>query len=66
MQAGAAAQESATEAPLFKGHPATIYTFWQWMAVVFTVGIAYLYYLTKSMAIKYEITTQRVKIERGI
>jgi uncharacterized membrane protein YdbT with pleckstrin-like domain len=66
LQAVAAAHDSATEAPLFEGHPATIYTFWQWMAVVFTVGIAYLYYLTKSMAIKYEITTQRVKIERGI
>jgi membrane protein YdbS with pleckstrin-like domain len=43
-----------------------IYSFWQWLAVFLTFGIAYLYYWIQSVAITYEITTQRVKVERGI
>jgi uncharacterized membrane protein YdbT with pleckstrin-like domain len=66
LQAFAAAQETQTEKLLFKGHPATIYSAWQWIAVVLTLGIAYLYYLSKSIAVTYEITSQRIKVERGI
>ena len=54
------------ELPLFSGHPATIYTAWQWLAVVATLGIAYLYYWVVSFSTRYEITSQRVRIERGI
>lgn len=66
LQAFASAHDAETEKLLFKGHPATIYSFWQWMAVVLTLGIAYLVYLFRSMSVSYEITSQRVKIERGI
>jgi membrane protein YdbS with pleckstrin-like domain len=43
-----------------------IFNFWQWVAVFFTVGIAFIVYWVRSIATTYEITTQRVKIERGI
>jgi uncharacterized membrane protein YdbT with pleckstrin-like domain len=66
LQAIAAGHESDTEKLLFSGHPATIFTMWQWVVVVMTLGLGYLYYLAKSLAVKYEISTQRVKVERGL
>jgi len=62
----AAAQEGATEKPLFTGHPAVIVSAWQWLAVVFTLGIAWLLYWIRSVSMTYEITTQRVRVERGL
>lgn len=66
LKAFAIAQDSEIEKTLFKGHPATIYSAGQWVAVVFTLGLAYLFYKVRSLSITYEITTQRVKIERGL
>lgn len=54
------------ERSLFRGHPAVIYTAWQWFAVLATLGAAYLYYWVKSISTQYDITSQRVRIERGI
>ena len=59
------AQDAQVEKLLYSGHPATIYSAWQVVAVVFTLGLAYLFYKGKSLAVRYEITTQRIKIERG-
>ena len=61
-----AAREAEVETTLFAGHPAVISSAWQWIAVVLTLGIAWVYYWVKSMGTRYEITTQRVRIERGI
>ncbi len=61
-----AAQENETEKLLFSGHPAVIYSAWQWIAVVLTLGIAYLYYWLQSLMITYKITSQRIKLERGL
>jgi hypothetical protein len=66
LAAYSAAKEAETEKPLFTGHPAVIYNFGQWVAVAFTLGIAYLFYWIRSISTNYEITTQRVRIERGI
>ena len=66
LAAYSAAKEAETEKPLFTGHPALIYDFWQWLAVIFTLGIAYIVYWIRSISTTYEITTQRVRIERGI
>lgn len=66
LVAFAATKEVETERVLFNGHPAVIYTLWQWLAVIFTLGIAYLIYWMRSISTTYEITTQRVRIERGI
>ena len=59
-------KEAEAETVLFSGHPQVIHTLWQWLAVVLTLGIAYLYYWVRSLSTRYEITTQRVRIERGI
>jgi membrane protein YdbS with pleckstrin-like domain len=66
LVAYAAAKESAGESVLFTGHPAAIYNFWQWLVVIITLGIAYLVYWVRSLSTTYEITTQRVRIERGL
>jgi uncharacterized membrane protein YdbT with pleckstrin-like domain len=62
----AATREAETERPLFTGHPAVVFSAWQWIFVVLTLGIALVYYWLKSLATTYEITSQRVRIERGI
>jgi uncharacterized membrane protein YdbT with pleckstrin-like domain len=59
-----AAFESARQAEV--GHPAIVYSAWQWILVVFTIGIAYLVLWIKSRAITFRITTQRVQVERGL
>ncbi len=66
LAAFVAAREAEAEKPLFTGHPVVIYSVWQWIAVVLTLGIALFFYWLKSLATTYEITSQRVRIERGI
>ena len=66
LTAFAAARESSEEKVLFAGHPAVIFSLWQWAAVLCTLGIAYLYYWVQRLSTRYEITTQRVRIEKGI
>ena len=66
LAAYSTAKEAETEKPLFTGHPAVIYSIWQWLAVIFTLGIAYLFYWIRSLSTSYEITTQRVRVERGL
>jgi len=61
-----AGQEAEIEKTLYSGHPAVIYSVWQWIPVILTVGIAYLFYWFTSIGITYQITTQRIKIERGV
>ena len=43
-----------------------IHSAWQWITVVLTLGVALVYYWLKSLATTYEVTSQRVRIERGI
>jgi uncharacterized membrane protein YdbT with pleckstrin-like domain len=66
LAAFAASREAEVEKPLFTGHPAVIYSAWQWFVVVPTLGIALIFYWIKSLATTYEITSQRVRVERGI
>jgi uncharacterized membrane protein YdbT with pleckstrin-like domain len=66
LAALAATREAETESPLFTGRPAVIVSAWQWIAVVFTIGLAWIYYWFKSLDTSFEITTQRIRIERGV
>lgn len=66
LSAHAATQELALEKPLFTGHPAVISSAGQWLGIVFTLGLAFLFYWVRSLSTRYEITTQRVRIERGL
>jgi uncharacterized membrane protein YdbT with pleckstrin-like domain len=60
------ARQETVETPLFEGRPAAIYSAWQWVAVVLTLGVAWLYFWGRSLSTRFEITTQRVRIERGL
>ena len=62
----AASREAEVEKPLFTGHPAVVHSVWQWLLIVPTLGIALVFYWLQSLATTYEITSQRVRIERGI
>lgn len=66
LAAFAASREAETETPLFAGRPAVIVSAWQWFAVVFTLGIAWIFYWFQRLDTHYEITTQRIRIEHGI
>jgi len=66
LAAYSASKEAETERPLFTGHPKAIYSFWQRLAVIFTFGLAYFIYWIRSISTTYEITTQRVRVERGL
>ncbi|MGH7460046.1 MAG: PH domain-containing protein [Longimicrobiales bacterium] len=66
LVAFAQAREAETERSLFKGHPAVVTSLWQWFIIVPTLGIAYLFYWLKSRSLLFEITSQRVRIERGL
>ncbi|MBI3716893.1 MAG: PH domain-containing protein [Betaproteobacteria bacterium] len=66
LTAFAAAREGEVEKTLFSGHPAVIYSAWQWIGAVLTLGIAWIFYWFNSLDTTYEITSQRVRIERGI
>jgi len=66
LSAFAAAKDAEIESPLFAGRPAVIYSAWQWIVVVLTLGIGYFFYWLKHLGTYYEITTQRIRIEYGV
>lgn len=61
-----AAKEADIERVLFAGHPATMHSAWQWPVVVCTLGLSYLYFWVRALSTRYEITSQRVRVEQGI
>ena len=61
-----AARKAEVESTLFAGHPAVIYSAGQWVVVVLTLGLGWLYYLVKSLSTRYEISSQRIRIQRGL
>src|SRR4029434_10407047 len=66
LEAFAAARDAEIEKNLVTGHPAAICNVGQWFLVVLTIGIAYIVYWVRSRSISYEISNQRVRIERGL
>ena len=66
LAAFAASREAELETSLFSGRPAVIYSAWQWIVVVLTLGLGWIYFWLQSLSTSYEITSQRVRIERGL
>lgn len=66
LEAFAAKREAAIEKTLFSGHPAALYSIGRWILAVITLGIAALCYWLASRSTRFEITTQRIRIERGV
>jgi hypothetical protein len=66
LTAPSALTDAEAETPLFSGHPAVLYSAWQGLAAVLTLGIMLIPYWFRSLATTFEITSQRVRIERGL
>ena len=66
LDAYAATHEASVEQTLFSGHPKMIYTFSQYVVAVCTLGLALLVYWLRSLSLTFTITTQRVRVERGL
>jgi len=66
LDAYVATIEATVEQTLFSGHPKVIYSFGQYIIVVITLGIGLLVYWLRSLSTKFTVTTQRVRVERGI
>lgn len=59
-------REAGIEKTLFAGRPAVLYSVGRWALSIVTLGIAALCYWIASLSTRFEITTQRVRIERGV
>lgn len=66
LEAFASRQEARTESVLFEGSPAVIYSLSQVGWMVLTLGLAYVFYWFASVNTKLTLTTQRIRIDRGI
>jgi uncharacterized membrane protein YdbT with pleckstrin-like domain len=66
LAAYAAARDAQVEKPLFAGHPVLLYSAWQWALVLVTLGLALIPLWWRSIGTSFEITSQRVRIERGV
>jgi len=66
LEAFVARREAGIERTLFSGHPAALYSIGRWMLAIVTLGIAGLCYWLASRSTRFEITTQRIRIERGV
>ena len=66
LEAFVARRESGVEKTLFSGHPAPLYSAGRWALAIVTLGIAGLWYWLASRSTRFELTTQRVRIERGL
>ncbi len=61
-----AQKDAETEKTLFAGHPAVITSAGQLVVSILTLGIGWVIYGIQRWTIRFEITTQRVRIERGL
>jgi len=59
-------REAAIETTLFSGRPAALYSLGRWTLAIVTLGLAGLYFWLESLSTRFEISTQRVRVERGI
>jgi Bacterial PH domain/zinc-ribbon domain len=66
LEAFVARREAVVERTLFAGRPAALYSVGRWALTIATLGIAGLCYWLASLSTRFEITTQRVRIERGL
>lgn len=66
IEAYTAARTANVEQTLFSGHPVMMYTVSQYVWTVITLGVALIPYWFRSKSTKFTITTQRVRVERGL
>ena len=58
--------DARSEKAIFAGSPSTLYSLSHWFFVVITLGLAWFYFKYRSISTRYEITTQRIHIIKGL
>ena len=66
LEAFVAKRDAGIEKTLFSGNPVALHSIGRWALTIVTLGIAGLCYWLASLSTRFEITTQRVRIERGL
>ena len=66
LEAFVAKRDAEVERTLFSGNPVALYSVGRCTLAVITLGIAGLVYWLQSRSTRFEITSQRVRIERGL
>ena len=66
LEAFIAKRDADVERTFFSGNPVALHSVGRWALTVITLGIAGLAYWLASRSTRFEITTQRVRIERGL
>ena len=66
LEAFVAKRDRGVEKTLFSGRPVALYSVGRWFLTIVTLGIAGLCYWLANLSTRFEITTQRVRIERGV
>ena len=66
VEAFVAKREARIEKILFSGRPVVLHSIGRWALAIVTLGIAWLCYWLASRSTRVEITTHRVRIERGL
>ena len=66
LQAFQLKKEAAVEREIFSGRPAVVYSVWQLLLVIVTLGIAWIVMWFKRAGVNYRLTSQRIQVERGI
>lgn len=59
-------REAGIERTLFDGRPAALTSVGRWIATILTLGIAGIFFWIGRLTTRFTITTQRVRIERGV
>jgi uncharacterized membrane protein YdbT with pleckstrin-like domain len=59
-------KDAEVERTLFEGHPAVLTSAGQYLIAILTLGIGWIVYWIRSRMIRFELTTQRVRVERGL
>ena len=66
LEAFVAKRATASEQTLFEGRPAVLFSVGRWALAILTLGIMALVFWMQSLSTRYRLTTQRVRIERGV
>ena len=66
LEAFLAKRDAGSERTLFAGNPVALHSVGRWALTIVTLGIAGLCYWLASRSTRFAITTQRVRIERGL
>src|SRR5213593_2338026 len=66
IEAFVARREAGVDKTLFSGRPAALYSVGRWVLAIVTLGIAGLCYWIASLSTRFVLTTQRVRVERGV